>query len=186
MPVITEKSTAKPLFNFQRIGHGTLGVIDLAKTRRFYEEVLGLDVIQTSPISMMIRRGTEHVYAVVEIGEGKEEMDPLNHNGLDVNTTEEVDAVFKKLTEVKDQWGIREIRNVGTTHGDYCFYFCDLDGNWWEVVKVRAGGHSVDFGDPTRDMTGRQGMVDARGVRAHMHDPEFREAVNKGEQTKDK
>lgn len=180
MPAITERSTAEPLLKFQRIGHGTLGVIELAKTRRFYEEVLGLDVIQTSPISMMVRKGTDQVYAVVEIGGRKDEMDRVNHNGLDVDTVEEVDAAYETLMRVKDEYGLREVRKPGITHGDYCFYFCDLDGNWWEIVKTRVGGHVLDFGEPERDMTGRgQDLVKKRGVRVHMHDEEFREAVNK-------
>src|SRR3546814_5036470 len=90
MAMITERSTKEPLLKVRRIGHGTLGVVDLAKSRRFYEEVLGFDVIQTSPISMMIRKGTDQVYAVVEVGERKPDMARINHNGLDVDTDEEV------------------------------------------------------------------------------------------------
>jgi len=182
MPAITQKSTAAPLLSFKRIGHGTIGVIDLAKTRRFYEEVLGLDVLQTSPISLMVRKGTDQVYAVVEVGADKEEMKRVNHNGLDVETAEEVDAAYETLLRVKDEYGLREVRKPGTMHGDYCFYFCDLDGNWWEIVKTRPGGHALDFLEPDRDMTGRgEEFLRKRGVRAHMHDPEFREQVNHSE-----
>src|SRR3546814_367165 len=95
MAMITERSTKEPLLKVRRIGHGTLGVVDLAKSRRFYEEVLGFDVIQTSPISMMIRKGTDQVYAVVEVGERKPDMARINHNGLDVDTDEEVDAAYR-------------------------------------------------------------------------------------------
>jgi catechol 2,3-dioxygenase-like lactoylglutathione lyase family enzyme len=179
MPGITERSAKQPLLNFARIGHGTLGVRSLAETRRFYEEVLGLDIIQTSPISMMVKKGTAHVYAVVEVGNKAGEMDPLNHNGLDVSSVEEVNAAYEKLLAIKDEYGLREIRQPGTMHGDYCFYFCDLDGNWWEIVKTRDGGHSLDFTEPERDMTGRgHELVKKRGVRVHMHDDEFRAAVN--------
>src|SRR3546814_16456515 len=108
----------------------SLGVVDLAKSRRFYEEVLGFDGIQTSPISMMIRKGTDQVYAVVEVGERKPDMARINHNGLDVDTDEEVDAAYETLVRVKDEYGLKEIRKPGTTHGDYCFYFVDLDENW--------------------------------------------------------
>ena len=47
------------------ISHGTLGSKDLEATRRFYEEFLGLEVVRTSPVSLMIRLGGNHVYAVV-------------------------------------------------------------------------------------------------------------------------
>src|SRR3546814_5091053 len=59
MAMITERSTKEPLLKVRRIGHGTLGVVDLAKSRRFYEEALGFGVLQTSRISMMIRKRSE-------------------------------------------------------------------------------------------------------------------------------
>jgi len=182
MPAITQRSTKPPLLNFKRIGHGTLGVVNIAKTRRFYEEVLGLNVIQTSPISIMVHKGTDQVYAVVEVGEKEEEMDRVNHNGLDVETVEEVDAAYQTLLKCKDEYEIREIRKPGTMHGDYCFYFCDLDGNWWEIVKTRPGGHVRDFDEPERDMTGRgEDLLNKRGVRVHMHDEAFRNTINSSE-----
>src|SRR3954469_24305886 len=48
------------------LSHGTLESRDLEKTRQFYEECLGLDVVRTSPRSMMIRLGGDNTIAVVE------------------------------------------------------------------------------------------------------------------------
>src|SRR3546814_8147869 len=100
---------------------------------------ISCDVIQTSPISMMIRKGTDQVYAVVEVGERKPDMARINHNGLDVDTDEAVDAAYETLVRVKDEYGLKDIRKTGITHGDYGFYFDDLDENWWEIVKTRPG-----------------------------------------------
>ena len=83
MPAITDRAKTEPLLKTVRLGHGTLECADIVKTRRFYEEVLGLEVIQTSPLSLMIRKGTTHTYAVVETGKADKEMHMLNHNGLD-------------------------------------------------------------------------------------------------------
>src|SRR5216117_3764753 len=66
------------------ISHGTLGSKDLEATRRFYEEFLGLEVVRTSPVSLMIRLGGNHVYAVVYTKK-KERMPRVYHNGLDVD-----------------------------------------------------------------------------------------------------
>jgi catechol 2,3-dioxygenase-like lactoylglutathione lyase family enzyme len=60
------------------ISHGTLGSKDLEATRRFYEEFLGLEVVRTSPVSLMVRLGGNHVYAVV-FSKKKERMDRLYH-----------------------------------------------------------------------------------------------------------
>lgn len=129
MPAITDRSTAEPLLKTLRLGHGTLECADIVKTRRFYEEVLGLEVIQTSPLSLMIRKGTNHTYAVVETSKANKEMHMLNHNGLDVGSPEEVDAAYELLQKVQDEYGIKKLQKPCHAHGDYAFYFCALDGN---------------------------------------------------------
>src|SRR5438874_7108198 len=66
MPGITTSArTEKPLIPTNTISPGTLASIDLQESRRFYEEVLGFAVIQLSPLSMLLRLGTDHVYVVV-------------------------------------------------------------------------------------------------------------------------
>ena len=47
-PAQREKPTPALKLNF--LSHGTLESRDLAFSRRFYEEFLGLEVVQTSPI----------------------------------------------------------------------------------------------------------------------------------------
>lgn len=110
MPAITDRSKREPLLNTLRLGHGTLECVDIVKTRRFYEEVLGLKVLQTSPLSLMIRKGTNHTYAVVETGRAEREMNMLGHNGLDVSSPEEVDAAYELLQNVKDDYAIRKLQ----------------------------------------------------------------------------
>src|SRR5205823_12984290 len=65
------------------ISHGTLGSKDLERTREFYEQFLGLEVVRTSPVSLMVRLGGPHVYAVV-LTKNKERMPRCYHNGIDV------------------------------------------------------------------------------------------------------
>ena len=78
------------VLNPRFLSHGTLETRDLERARHFYKDFLGLDVIQTSDRSLMIRLGGSHVYAVV-LNPKKPEMPVLNHNGLDVPSREEVD-----------------------------------------------------------------------------------------------
>ncbi|HEX4193299.1 MAG TPA: VOC family protein, partial [Stellaceae bacterium] len=49
-----------PALKLNFLSHGTLDSIDIAFSRKFYEEFLGLEVVQTSPISLMIRLGGDH------------------------------------------------------------------------------------------------------------------------------
>jgi hypothetical protein len=118
---------------------------------------------------------------VVETGKADKEMPMLNHNGLDVGSPEEVDAAYELLQQVKDAYGIRKIQKPRQAHGDYAFFFCDLDGNWWEIVAVRAGGYAADFGEEDRDLTGHHELDAVRGsvTHIHTHDAEFRATLRK-------
>ena len=182
MPAITDRSLNKePLLKTGRMNHGTLACIDIAVTRKFYEEVLGLDVIQTSPRSLMIRKGGDYVYAVVEaVGEPKADMGMLNHNGFEVETPEEVDAAYETIMSIKDDWGIKRVMPPRVMHGDKTFYFLDMDGNWWEVVCAGPGGYVADFSNEDGDLSGRHDLAHWVDIwhnekrLMHLHDPEVR------------
>jgi len=78
-PVQREKPAPALKLNF--LSHGTLESRDLAFSRRFYEEFLGLEVVQTSPISLLVRLGGPNTIAVV-YSKNVGGMNLLNHNGL--------------------------------------------------------------------------------------------------------
>src|SRR6185437_13375828 len=106
---MTEQTAAapqrkEPRLKLQFLSHGTLESKDLDKTRKFYEEFLGLEVVQTSKISLMIRLGGEHSYAVVH-NPRKEPMPRRNHNGLDVAKREDVDRAYETVKAEQTQWG---------------------------------------------------------------------------------
>ena len=132
------------LLKLKFLSHGTLEARDLEKTRRFYEDCLGLETIRTSGHSMMIRLGGSNTIAVVQ-NPRKQEMSLLNHNGLDVGSREEVDECYRALTEQKETWGLKKITKPAEQHGTYAFYFCDADDNWWEILMNPAGGYSWMF-----------------------------------------
>ncbi|HEY2725396.1 MAG TPA: VOC family protein, partial [Pseudonocardiaceae bacterium] len=82
MARITDRSTpAAPLVDIRFISHGTLDSVDLQESRRFYEEVFGFEVIQLSKVSMLVRKGGDHTYVVVETGNPDHKMGLMNHNG---------------------------------------------------------------------------------------------------------
>ncbi|MCD7436604.1 VOC family protein [Streptomyces lincolnensis] len=155
MPQITTSCrTEKPLVPVGMISHGTLTSLDLQKSRRFYEEVLGLEVIQTSPVSMLIRLGSDHTYAVVETGQPST-MGLLDHNGLDVPSVEAVDDAYAALVANKSEYGIGRVTKPLMQHGTYSFYFADCDGNWWEIVHFGPRGYAPMYENPALDITGR-------------------------------
>lgn len=137
--------TTEPALKLKFLSHGTLASRDLEASRKFYEEFLGLDVVRTSNISLMVRLGGHHTFAVVQNKSQKSEMPFLNHNGLDVGTEAEVDACYEICEAQADKWGLTKLSKPVVQHGTYSFYFWDLDGNAWEILCNPEGGYSWLF-----------------------------------------
>jgi catechol 2,3-dioxygenase-like lactoylglutathione lyase family enzyme len=97
-----QRDKPAPALKLNFLSHGTLESRDLAFSRRFYEEFLGLEVVQTSPISLLIRLGGPNTIAVV-YSKNVGEMNLLNHNGLDVRSQEEVDEVHRIVCAQAEQ-----------------------------------------------------------------------------------
>lgn len=135
---------AAPALKTRFISHGTLGSRDLEATRRFYEEFLGLEVVRTSPTSLMIRLGGQHVYAVV-FTKKKERMPRMYHNGLDVETDAEVDDAWRRCNVEAVKWGLHDITRPIARHGTYSFLFWDADDNAWEILSNPKGGYTWIF-----------------------------------------
>lgn len=139
--------TAKdPALKLNFLSHGTLESKDLETARNFYTEFLGLEVVRTSPISLLIRLGGANTIAVVEQKNRDEETMPmLNHNGLDVITQEEVDAAYETVVAEQEKWGLHKISKPILQHGTYSFFFWDMDNNCWEILTNPEGGYSWLF-----------------------------------------
>jgi catechol 2,3-dioxygenase-like lactoylglutathione lyase family enzyme len=141
-----------PALKTRFLSHGTLGSKDLEATRRFYEEFLGLEVVRTSPVSLMVRLGGNHVYAVVHTKK-KERMPRCYHNGLDVHSDAEVDEAWRLCTEQAAKWGLHDISKPAERHGTYSFLFWDADDNAWEILSNPQGGYTWIF--EQGDLAGR-------------------------------
>jgi catechol-2,3-dioxygenase len=141
----TAASKPQSTLKLNFLSHGTLESTDLDYTRKFYEEFLGLDVIRTSPISLMIRLGGPNTIAVVKC-KTKQVMSLLAHNGLDVETQQEVDDCYRLVVENADKWKMKKISKPILQHGTYSFYFWDCDDNCWEILTNPKGGYSWLYG----------------------------------------
>lgn len=159
MPQITQKSIKPPLLKLNFISHGTLEVRDLQASRRFYEEVMGFEVIQRAPVALLLRLGGDHTYVAVET-RNPNGMGLFNHNGVDVSTEDDVRVAYETLVSVQDEYGIQRIDKPCWQHGVYSFFFADPDGNWWEILANRPRGYSAEFDDPDADLTGRTDLTE--------------------------
>ena len=134
------------------LSHGTVECHDLQRARRFYTEILGMEVVQTSNISLMMRLNSTTTIACVET-RGKTAAGRYSHFGFDFATIGEVDAAYRTVTAQKDEYGIRKITRPTHQHGTYAFYIQDADDNWWEFLTNPEGGYGYVFemGDDDRD-----------------------------------
>ena len=144
-----------PTLKLKFLSHGTLESKDLEFTRRFYQEFLGFEVVRPSKISLWCRLGGPHIYVVVVVQPGrKAEMTFLNHNGIDVETEEEVDECHRLVVRDADIWKLHKISKPMVQHGTYSFYFWDADDNSWEILANPAGGYTWMFERGDQEGTG--------------------------------
>jgi catechol 2,3-dioxygenase-like lactoylglutathione lyase family enzyme len=115
------------------LSHGTLACRDIAKSRRFYEEFLGLEVVRHAKPAMMLRLATNMYVVCVCIGEKVPQNHLMTHWGINVAAREDVDRARAEAVRLQDEFEIRVIKNVRDFHGAYGFYLQDRDYNWWEI-----------------------------------------------------
>ncbi|MBL0421876.1 VOC family protein [Ramlibacter sp. AW1] len=144
-PHDNSRSVVRPEY----LSHGTVPSYELAATRRFYEEFLGLECVRHGRSSMAVRCGMRFHVVCLEVGELLRPASVDNHWGLDVDSAERVDEVWRAAHELRHRYGIRTIGELTTQHGVYSFYLEDLDHNWWEVQYYDGTQHDdmFDFGD---------------------------------------
>ncbi len=135
------------------LSHGTMECYDLRKSRRFYEEFLGLECVRHVRTAMALRCGLRFHIICLEVGQTLKPVSQKNHWGIDVGSAEEVERIQKAATEMKDHYELRTVTNCVKQHGVYSFYIEDMDHNWWEIQYYDGTQHDdlFDFGDQVTD-----------------------------------
>lgn len=130
---------AQPLNQPTILSHGTITCRDMAVSRRFYEEFLGLDCVRIAKGGLLLRKGGYCGIVCLEVGDHVKPVDRQHHWGLDLDSIEAVDRALALAHEKQAHYGIQRISRIATHHGTYSFYFQDLDGNFWEFQYAGGG-----------------------------------------------
>lgn len=144
MDDVAVKPRVAPLNKPVMLSHGTITCKNLEESRRFYEEFLGLDVVQHTERGVLLRKGGYCVIVCLEVGEHVKPVDRQHHWGIDLASREEVDRALKLAHDLKDEYGVHQISRITDHHGGYSFYFRDRDDNYWEFQYVGGGQTSGD------------------------------------------
>jgi len=139
-------SNPAPLIQNDTLSHGTIECSDMAATRRFLTEFLGLDIHRpVKEAQYMYKGGPWTVVCVcVDGGEAKDQT-PDNHFKLAVGSPGEVDSAHEAAVRLKDQYGIRKVEDVREVDGLRAFRLQDLNCTWWEIVNVNLDYYDAIF-----------------------------------------
>jgi catechol-2,3-dioxygenase len=138
-PAAISKKRVKPLNNPKVLSHGTLECHDLAASRRFYEDFLGLECVRHSKITMLLRKGGYWGVVCAQVGKKVRPVGVFNHWGMDMKSKAAVDRARVLALKHKAEYGIRKVMKITEMHGTYAFYIQDLDGNYWEFQYAGVG-----------------------------------------------
>jgi catechol 2,3-dioxygenase-like lactoylglutathione lyase family enzyme len=125
-----------PLVEPHYFSHGTIECQDIAATRRFLEEFLGLDVIRPLPEAQYMWKGGEWTVVCVRVDAEAKDQTPDNHFELAVASPAEVDAAHEKALALAGTYGIQEVLDVQEEDGVHSFLLYDLNNVWWKISNV--------------------------------------------------
>jgi catechol 2,3-dioxygenase len=134
-----------------RIGHVVIKVRDLERSRRFYTEVLGLELMKQLPEVKMVflasNRRDHHELALAEVGQGAGAPHPndigLSHFAFRLKNMEDLRDAYRELKE--HDVPISFTVNHGVTRS---VYFLDPDGYQLEVYVDNPPDEIAQMRDP--------------------------------------
>ena len=130
-------SMAEPMIKPELLSHGTIECSDIAATRRFLTEFLGIDVVRPLPEAQYLWKGGPWsvVCVCVEDADAKDQ-GPQNRFKLSVTSAAEVDAARAAALAQKDAYGIRVVEPIEERAGVRSFKLQDLNKHWWEITSA--------------------------------------------------
>jgi catechol 2,3-dioxygenase-like lactoylglutathione lyase family enzyme len=118
----------------QAFTHGTLQCDDIERSRRFYVEVLGLEIAAGFNTAQYIKHPAAPWYLVVLQRSPRQYLAPVNRFTLQLASAAEVEQAHREFVSNNKSLGLNEIAEIDRTDGTVNFIFSDLDKNWWELT----------------------------------------------------
>jgi catechol 2,3-dioxygenase-like lactoylglutathione lyase family enzyme len=122
----------------QALTHGTITCINLEASRRFYRDVLGLDMVSPSPSAkpQYIKHPATPWYIVsLERPDERQLLTARQRFTVTVESTAAVTDAHRWFEECGAEIGVTQLGEIQENGGALCFLLSDLDRNWWEVAS---------------------------------------------------
>ena len=118
----------------QAFTHGTLQCDDIERSRRFYVDVLGLEIAAGFNNAQYIKHASAPWYIVVLKRSPRQYLAPVNRFTLELGSQTEVEQAHRDFAASRETIGITELGDLDQTNGNVNFIFSDVDKNWWELT----------------------------------------------------
>ena len=126
-------ATREPL-GIRRIDAIHYYVRDLGRSRRFYTEVLGLEILAGFNNAQYIKHAAAPWYIVVLKRSPRQYLTPVNRFTLQMDSAAAVEQAHREFSANGEAIGITELGKLDAINGKTSFIFSDLDKNWWELT----------------------------------------------------
>ena len=140
----------RPLLDLPFLSHGHATLKDVDESIRFYRDFLGLDVVKTSPRTLVARLGSNTAIVGVTLGEkglAKAARPWLEnaHFGFDFTSADEVREARDLSLEHQANFSIQNVGQLVESDEGISFMLYDQDGNYWQILENPDGGYSHYF-----------------------------------------
>lgn len=124
----------------QALTHGTLENDDLEASERFYQEVLGLEVVKLWPSSCYVKhRDTPwYIVCIKAQNPNRPRLTRFQRFTIALDSPDAVRRAHHEFTVNLDRWQLRELEAIHESNDPASFLFADLNGNWWEITGADA------------------------------------------------
>ena len=140
----------KSLIELPFLSHGHATLKDVDESIRFFRDFLGLEVVKTSPRTLVARLGSNTTIVGVTIGEkglAKAHRPWLEnaHFGFDVPTADDVKEARSLSLEHQKFFNIKNVGGLEKNDEGLFFMLQDQDGNYWQILENPVGGYARYF-----------------------------------------
>lgn len=119
----------------QAFTHGTLVSRDMEVSKKFYTEVLNLEVHRFSGHVIYVKHPDTKTYIVCALRENPKVFSPNFRNTLTVESKAAVLDAYREFTDSGAALGITELSPLNQTVASASFYFRDPGTNCWEIAS---------------------------------------------------